>query len=115
MDETVNIPESKSRYSPEFKLKAGIFLAAVSGISAIAGFGATVAAAKRQDPKYFDKGMVGSIHVKETGASLALRALGWGTLYAERKILKNFDIKLEIFYPKSLEMIHPKEELSLVD
>jgi hypothetical protein len=81
MEQNVNI-DSKPRYSPEFKLKAGIFLGAVAGISAVAGFGATVAAAKRQDPKYFDKGMVGSRRIGETGASLALRALGWGTLYA---------------------------------
>ncbi|XP_044266287.1 transmembrane protein 242 [Tribolium madens] len=73
---------AKPRYSPEFKLKAGIFLAGVSGISALVGFGATLAAAKKQDPKFFGKGMEGSRTMGETGASLALRALGWGTLYA---------------------------------
>lgn len=61
---------------------AGIFLAGVSGISAIIGFGATVASAKKQDPKYFDKGMIGARGMHETGVSLAMRALGWGTLYA---------------------------------
>lgn len=57
-------------------------MTAVTGMSAIIGFGTTVAAAKKQDPKYFNKGMTGSIEMTETGAGLALRALGWGTLYA---------------------------------
>ncbi|XP_030746714.1 transmembrane protein 242 [Sitophilus oryzae] len=70
------------RYSKEFKMKAGFFLAAVSGISAIVGFGATIVAAKKQDPVYFDKGFIPTREVPETGAHLALRALGRGTLYA---------------------------------
>lgn len=61
---------------------AGIFLTAVTGISAMIGFGTTIMAAKKQDPKYFGKGIAGSIEMTETGASLALRALGWGSLYA---------------------------------
>lgn len=39
-------------------------------------------AVKKQDPKYFSKGITGSIEMTETGAGLALRALGWGSLYA---------------------------------
>ena len=70
------------------------------------GFGTTLAAAKKKDPHFFDRGLTGqfdqqtgnssvnesvtamrkripgSIPVGEPGASLALRALGWGTLYA---------------------------------
>lgn len=61
---------------------AGFFLASIGGISAIIGFGATLASAKKQDPTYFNKGMIGSLEMRETGASLALRALGWGTIYA---------------------------------
>lgn len=30
----------------------------------------------------FNKGFVGSIDFAETGTNLAMRALGWGTLYA---------------------------------
>ncbi|GLV41363.1 uncharacterized protein CBL_06593 [Carabus blaptoides fortunei] len=72
----------KSKYDDKFKLKAGIFLTCVTGISAMIGFGTTIMAAKKQDPKYFGKGIVGTIEMTETGASLALRALGWGSLYA---------------------------------
>ncbi|XP_028128283.1 transmembrane protein 242 [Diabrotica virgifera virgifera] len=66
----------------QFKVKAAIFLSGVSGISALIGFGATLASAKRQDPKHFGIGMTPTRELSETGASLALRALGWGTLYA---------------------------------
>ncbi|CAG9771851.1 unnamed protein product [Ceutorhynchus assimilis] len=72
----------KERYSKEFRVKAGLFLAAVSGVAAVGGFGATLIAAKKQDPKYFGKGFIPTREIPETGAGLALRALGWGTLYA---------------------------------
>ncbi|XP_017769851.1 PREDICTED: transmembrane protein 242 [Nicrophorus vespilloides] len=65
-----------------FRTKAGIFLAGVAGMSVIFGFGATVASAKKSDPRYFDKGLTRSIELGESGANLAARALGWGTLYA---------------------------------
>ncbi|XP_019873624.1 transmembrane protein 242 [Aethina tumida] len=72
----------KPRYSREFKIKAATFLAGVSGISAIFGFAATLNAAKKADPQYFGKGLEVTKGVSETGASLALRALAWGTLYS---------------------------------
>ncbi|KAJ8955602.1 hypothetical protein NQ318_001432 [Aromia moschata] len=75
-------PTERTEMSKEFKVKAGLFLAGVSGISAIIGFGVTVVSAKKQDPVYFGKGMIPTKELPETGASLALRALGWGTLYA---------------------------------
>lgn len=61
---------------------AGIFLAVVSGISALIGFSTTLAAAKKQDTKYFNKGAMTTVDLHTTGVSLALRALGWGTFYA---------------------------------
>ncbi|XP_045764788.1 transmembrane protein 242 [Maniola jurtina] len=64
------------------RIKAGAFLATIAGISAFAGFGTTLAAAKKTDPKYFNKGIHGSVELADAGALLALRALGWGTLYA---------------------------------
>jgi hypothetical protein len=63
-------------------LLAGAFLAAVAGISAMAGFGRTVMGAKKKDPQFFQKGVTGSIEMADTGANLALRALGWGTVFA---------------------------------
>lgn len=59
-----------------------MFLTAVTGIAAAIGFGTTVIAARKQDPKYFDQGVAGTKAMSETGASLAMRALGRGTLYA---------------------------------
>lgn len=51
-------------------------------LSAAVGFGATLAAAKKQDPVYFEKGMVHNAKLSESGANLAMRALGWGTVFA---------------------------------
>ncbi|XP_047514980.1 transmembrane protein 242 [Pieris napi] len=64
------------------RIKGGAFLAAVAGISAFVGFGATLAAARKSDPKYFNKGIQGGVELADAGAILALRALGWGTFYA---------------------------------
>lgn len=61
---------------------AGIFLTSVAGIAAAVGFGKTLISAKKKDPHMFDKGMVPTLEVAESGAQLALRALGWGTIYA---------------------------------
>ncbi|PSN53302.1 Transmembrane protein 242, partial [Blattella germanica] len=60
----------------------GVFLASVTGISALIGFGTTVASVKKKDPAFFNKGVIGTREMTETGASLAMRALGWGTVYA---------------------------------
>jgi len=61
---------------------AAVFLSTVASISALAGFTRAVSAARKQDPKYFGEGFIGVKGVNETGASLAIRALGWGSLYA---------------------------------
>ncbi|KAF5299382.1 hypothetical protein FQR65_LT09423 [Abscondita terminalis] len=70
------------KYDSKFNLKAGIFLTSVTGISAIIGFGATLSAVKKQDVKSFNKGMIGNLEMTEPAIYLALRALGWGTVYA---------------------------------
>lgn len=61
---------------------AALFLTGVTGVSAMVGFGATLVAVKKQDPKYFEKGIANTAQMSETAASLALRALGYGTILA---------------------------------
>ncbi|CAG5106631.1 Similar to tmem242: Transmembrane protein 242 (Danio rerio) [Cotesia congregata] len=46
------------------------------------GFGTAVAGMRKQDPKYFQEGVVGVKGASEAGVSLAMRALGIGTVYA---------------------------------
>lgn len=54
-------------------------------MSAMIGFSSTVMSSKKKDPEFFNKGLMpqgGSKGASEAGAALAMRALGWGTIYA---------------------------------
>lgn len=57
------------------KIIGTVFLTSVAGASALGGFSHALVSAKKQSPSQFAKGL-------ESGASLGIRALGWGTFYA---------------------------------
>ena len=59
----------------EFVTKLGFFVG-LTFISVIGGFGVAVASTRKRSPKTLS----GDIH--EEGTKLAMRALGWGTVYS---------------------------------
>jgi len=59
-----------------------LFFSLIAGMSVLGGFGMTLTMAKKRDPNWFAKGLLASREISESGGSLALRALGLGSLYA---------------------------------
>ncbi|CAH1792382.1 unnamed protein product [Owenia fusiformis] len=66
----------------KFKLKASVFMVAMTGMSFAGGFGAALAMAKKKDPDSFNKSIIGTRDQPIGGGSLAARALGRATVYA---------------------------------
>ncbi|KAL3884148.1 hypothetical protein ACJMK2_030379 [Sinanodonta woodiana] len=64
------------------RLKGGIFIASITGIAILSGFGMTMALVKKKEPSLFVKKTLSTKDLPESGGSLAVRALAWGTFYS---------------------------------
>jgi len=101
---------TENNIDTKYRIKAAAFLTIIGGIGVLAGFSGAVAAVKKQDPSHFDQGLAKSksinqvylnrnnkqIHrrgkhinshqiaseLNQSGAALAVRALGYGSLFA---------------------------------
>ncbi|XP_067636862.1 transmembrane protein 242 [Eurosta solidaginis] len=66
----------------KYRMQAAAFLGLVGGVSALFGFSKALGKAKESQSKILEKSGREASLLLEEGSALALRALGWGTLYA---------------------------------
>ncbi len=79
-----------------FRLKAGAFLATAAGIGMLGGFGTALAAAKKQDPRHFDAGMVG-VDAAASKATTSTRSTLLVSRQTVHKLIRN------IFFVNTVE------------
>lgn len=74
--------KTDDRDQKRFKIQSALFLTGVTGASIVFGFAMTLAMARKKDPNMFQKGLLPTKDMPESGGSLAVRALAWGTFYS---------------------------------
>ncbi|XP_036317337.1 transmembrane protein 242-like [Rhagoletis pomonella] len=84
MSESTTLPVGSTRAEEDskYRIKAAAFLGLVGGVSAIFGFSKTLGKAKESQGKLVAKGGRDTAVLLEEGSVLAMRAFGWGSLYA---------------------------------
>lgn len=76
--------KADSGTSPRSYVKEALFLGSVACLGVIGGFAMTVSRVKKRNPASFMKGVLvnADSDQMESGASVGLKALGWGTILA---------------------------------
>ncbi|KAH9399149.1 hypothetical protein TYRP_018056 [Tyrophagus putrescentiae] len=87
LEESLVQKSSEPEKPKESKFYETLFLGAMAGFGVMIGFSNGVSLAKKKDEKAFNQGLLmlndrPNRPQMETGARLAMRALGWGSLYA---------------------------------
>lgn len=76
-------PSNSSNHRPILTpMTSAMFLTPLALTSMLFGFFGSLALAKRKNAKDFEQGLLSSAAGHESGASLAMRALGRGSMYA---------------------------------
>ncbi|XP_055339672.1 transmembrane protein 242-like [Paramacrobiotus metropolitanus] len=81
-DGTADFPMVPAQSEKSQVFTKALFLGGVASLGVLAGFGSALTMAKKRDPTSFDKGLLAGAERLESGGALAMRALGWGTLWA---------------------------------
>ena len=80
--DTASKPTEPKKVASASNLPSNLSLIGLSAASVVLGFFGALAYAKKQEGATLDKALLPRRGMTESGAKLAFRALGWGTLYA---------------------------------